>query len=96
MASDYNKNSTDSMFSRILTHMEESDERALRWNTELLRGLNEVRMQVEKTNGRVTALEQWRSITEAVTATKAATIATAISIAVGVGAWLLKIVFHIG
>lgn len=49
MSDDYNPNSSDSMFARVLQRMDAQD-----------RMLEEIRTQVTKTNGRVTALEHER------------------------------------
>lgn len=46
MSDDYNPNSTDSMFARVLQRMDAQDQI-----------LEEIRSQVTKTNGRVTVLE---------------------------------------
>jgi len=46
MSDDYNPNSTDSMFARVLQRMDAQDQI-----------LEEIRTQVTKTNGRVTVLE---------------------------------------
>jgi nitrogen fixation/metabolism regulation signal transduction histidine kinase len=49
MSEDFNPNSTDSMFARVLQRMDAQDKM-----------LEEIRTQTTKTNGRVTALEQER------------------------------------
>jgi hypothetical protein len=60
MSDDYNPNSTDSMFARVLQRMDAQD-----------RILEEIRSQVTKTNGRVSVLEheKWyqRGIIAAIT-----------------------------
>lgn len=60
MSDDYNPNSSDSMFARVLQRMDAQDQI-----------LEEIRSQVTKTNGRVTVLEheKWyqRGIIAAIT-----------------------------
>lgn len=61
MSDDYNPNSSDSMFARVLQRMDAQD-----------KILEEIHSQVKKTNGRVTVLEhdKWyqRGIIAAITA----------------------------
>lgn len=52
------------------------------------RTAEEILQQVKKTNGRVSALEQWREIVTA----KVALIATGVSGAIGAAAWLVDFV----
>lgn len=69
----FNPRSPDAMFATILAELHEQS-----------RKQDRILQQVEKTNGRVTVLEQWREIVTA----KVALIATGVSGAVGAAAWL--------
>lgn len=88
----YDPDSNDSMFTRIIQHLEAADDRALKQSTEVLAALNELRLEVKATNGRVRQLELWR----AVVTTKTATIATGASVGVAVLVWSLKVLFGVG
>ena len=70
MHNEFNENSTDAMFARILTELE-----AVHIT------LKEVRDEAKKTNGRVNKLEIWRTEVTA----KTAVIASVISVVVGAG-----------
>lgn len=73
----FNPRSPDAMFATILARLNEQHETS-----------KEILSQVVKTNGRVTALEQWREIVTA----KVALIATGVSGAVGAAVWLLDFI----
>ena len=70
----YDPRSPDSMFSKILSHLETQDET-----------LKRIEAGVAKTNGRVTNLEFWR---KGVTS-KTAAYASAISLFIGALGWVL-------
>lgn len=67
----YDPNSADAMFARILQRMDAQDQT-----------LGRIEGKVDKTNGRVNALERWRDVVSA----KAAVISAGIALA----AWLLE------
>lgn len=73
----FNPRSPDAMFATILAELHEQS-----------RKQDKILQQVEKTNGRVTVLEQWREIVSA----KVALIATGVSGAVGAAAWLFDFI----
>jgi cytochrome c-type biogenesis protein CcmH/NrfG len=84
--SDFNPNSPDAVFSRILAKLEEQNRSASETRSEFLAILTEIRAEVKKTNGRVSAIERWRAEIKG----KTAMLATAVSAAVGLGAWLVE------
>ena len=55
---DYNPNSQDSMFTRLVSHLDMIESNSLERDTKMLTALNEIQLQVKLTNGRVTVLEQ--------------------------------------
>jgi hypothetical protein len=69
----YDPNSTDSMFSKVLSRLDEQD-----------KVLAEIRTAVNLTNGRVRTLETWRAVIKG----KVTLIAGGISSAVAALAWL--------
>ncbi len=73
---DYNSNSTDAMFSRLMARLDGQD-----------KTLEEILREVRRTNGRVTRLETAR----AVNAGKVALISFLASGVVGILAWGVKI-----
>ena len=83
--SDFNPNSTDAVLSRILEKLDAQNAEASKTRGEFLLVLREIRDEAKKTNGRVSALERWRAELRG----KTATLATAVSAAVGFGAWLI-------
>jgi hypothetical protein len=70
----FNPQSQDAMFATILARMSEQDNQ-----------LAKILAHAEKTNGRVTALEQWRAIVK----TKVALVSGGISAAIGFMGWWL-------
>lgn len=72
---DFNPNSPDAMFSKVLQRLDTQDEI-----------LGRIERGVAKTNGRVTVLERWRDVTTA----KTAVIASVISLMVGIASWLFS------
>jgi hypothetical protein len=74
----FNPNSHDATFARVLARMDEQD-----------RKLDSILSHVERTNGRVTALELWREVLKA----KVAVISAGISAFVAFSAWALD---HLG
>jgi len=79
----YDPNSSDSMFSRVLTRLDEQDRNTSKTNAEFLLILNDIRSEARRTNGRVTKLETAQEVGKA----KIAVLATAVSAAVGVAGW---------
>lgn len=73
--SQYDPQSHDSMFSRVLARMDEQNAK-----------LSAILVQVEKTNGRVNRLEVWREVVTA----KVALIAAGISGAASFLIWLVQ------
>ena len=71
----FDPNSHDAMFATILARMDNQDHK-----------LDEILAHVEKTNGRVTALEWWRDLVKA----KVALVSAGISAAVATGAWIFS------
>lgn len=71
----YDPRSPDAMFARILQRMDTQD-----------LALGRIERGVEKTNGRVSALEKWRDVVTA----KVAGIAATVSALVALLAWLAK------
>ena len=84
--SDFNPNSPDAVFARILAKLEEQNRSASETRAEFLAILTEIRAEVKKTNGRVSAIERWRAELKG----KTATLATVVSCTVGLAAWLLE------
>ncbi len=70
----FNPNSHDATFARVLARMDEQD-----------RKLDSILSHVQKTNGRVTALELWREVLKA----KVAVISAGISALVAFSVWAL-------
>lgn len=85
----YDPHSTDSMFSKVLTRLDEQDRAASKTNAEFFLILNEIRAEAKRTNGRVTKLETAAEVGKA----KIALIATGVSAAVGVVGWAAEILF---
>lgn len=72
----YNPNSVDAMFGVVVTRLDEQD-----------KTLEEILQQVQKTNARVTSLEQSREVGRA----QVAIIAGIVSMAIGGTGWLVTI-----
>lgn len=70
---DYNPNSTDALFSRVMNRLDQQDDT-----------LRQILEQCKKTNGRVSQLEQ----NEAVAKGKLALVSALVSAAVGFVGWL--------
>lgn len=75
VAKPFNPMSHDAMFATVLARMDEQD-----------RKLDSILSHVEKTNGRVTALEVWRAVVKA----RVGIISAGISTAVAVVAWVIE------
>lgn len=81
--SDFNANSSDAVFSRIMERLDVQNTVAQNTRAEFLAILGEIRDEVKKTNGRVRSLETWRTEVRA----KYAVIAALVSAGV---AWLVN------
>lgn len=86
---DFNPNSSDAVFSRILQRLEEQDSVASKTRVEFLQVLGDIKEQTTKTNGRVGKLERWQTEVKA----KVAVVAMAASGVVSFLAWLID---HMG
>lgn len=73
--SDYNPNSSDAVTSRLFERLDVQDAVLAR-----------IESAVNKTNGRVTALEKWRDVVTA----KTAVISSVVSAVIGIVAWLIS------
>ena len=62
MNDSFNPNSTDAMFARVLSRLDEQDRTAEKTNADFLLVLSEIRTEAQKTNGRVTALERFKDM----------------------------------
>lgn len=62
MSDSFNPNSTDAMFARVLSRLDEQDRTAEKTNADFLLVLSEIRTEAQKTNGRVTALEKFKDM----------------------------------
>lgn len=82
----YDPHSPDAMFSRIIQRLDEQDRQARDSSAQFLTVLGEIRDEVRKTNGRVSAIERWRDVITA----KTAGIAAGASAVVSLALWLLK------
>ncbi len=58
----YDQNSPDALFSRILNQLEQQAKNSAEHRAELIAVLTEVRTEVRLTNGRVKTLERWRDV----------------------------------
>jgi hypothetical protein len=83
---EFNPNSSDAVFSRILQRLDEQDRHANEVRVEQIGILNEIRAEVKKTNGRVSAIERWRAEIKG----KTAVLATVVSGIVALSAWLIE------
>ena len=83
---DFNPNSADAVFSRILQRLDQQDALAEKRNTEQTQFLKEIKEQCVKTNGRVTSLEKWKAVVTA----KVTTVSALVSSTVAVIAWAIS------
>ena len=81
---DFNPHSTDAMFSRVLSRLDEQDRSSEKTNADFLLVLSEIRTETAKTNGRVTAIERWRDVVTAKTAVIAAGLSLAVTVTIKV------------
>lgn len=81
----YDENSSDAMFSRIMTILKQQAKDTADHRAELIAVLSEVRNEVKLTNGRVRGLERWRDVITA----KVIGMAASTSFAVGAAAWAI-------
>lgn len=65
MSESYDPNSQNAVTSRIFQRLDKQDEDSRSARAEIIGILSEIRVETKKTNGRVTALEQWRATTTA-------------------------------
>lgn len=65
MAEQYDPQSTNAMFSRIIERLDRQDRDSFAHRGEMKEILTEIREQTQKTNGRVTAIEQWVAVHKA-------------------------------
>lgn len=79
----YDENSTDAMFSRILTRLDQQAKDTESHRKELIAVLSDVRTEVKATNGRVRSIERWRDVITA----KVAAISAITSFLMGGIAW---------
>lgn len=77
----FDPNSTDSMFTKILTRLEAQDAILARIETRMDAGLAHLQAGVDKTNGRVNSLEKWRDVVTAKTALIASMLSAAVTAA---------------
>lgn len=61
MSESYDPNSPNAMFTRVLLLLEQQGRDSMEHRTELRQLLVEVKAEAQKTNGRVTSLEHWRT-----------------------------------
>lgn len=79
----YDENSTDAMFSRILTRLDQQAKDTESHRKELIAVLSDVRNEVKATNGRVRSIERWRDVITA----RVAAISAVTSFLMGGIAW---------
>ena len=84
--SDFNPNSSDSMFARVLERMDQSEQKVTATNAEFLGVLREIRDEARRTNGRVGSLEAWRENVRG----RVAVAASVVSGIVAVAAWVIE------
>jgi hypothetical protein len=89
--SEFNPNSTDAMFSKVLTRLDQQDEANRATSASFLLVLSEIRDEAKKTNGRVTLLERWRENVTAKTAVIAAGLSFAVTLAVSIAIKYFKV-----
>ena len=85
----FNPRSTDAMFATILTRLDQQDKTATDRHDEQQRAMEAVLAEQKRTNGRVTALEHFKTALKS----KVTAVSFCISCAVGFGAWCLERIF---
>ncbi len=85
----YDPHSNDSMFSRVLTRLEEQDRAASETNARFLLLLTEIRVDAKDTKKRVESLETENAVTRG----KIAVISFGVSGAVAVFGWAATVLF---
>ena len=86
---DFNPNSTDAVFSRILQRLSDQDVERKKMSDDVMVVLQEIRAEVRKTNGRVTRLEHWQTMINARVATIAFLVSALIPIFQVFGKWVI-------
>lgn len=86
MSDPYDENSTDAMFSRILTRLDSAAEREEARFESVGRKLDSIEAQTKITNGRVTKLETWRDVVHG----KITLVAAGVSVAFSIGYMLFQ------
>ena len=84
--SDFNPNSADAVFARLIERMDQQDLTASATRVEFLAILGEIKDEVKKTNGRVSDFEAWRTDVKA----RVAVVSGAISLGIGAAVWLIE------
>lgn len=82
----FNPRSGDAMFARVLERLDQQDRDAERRERESKEHLTRIETQVRVTNGRVTALENWKIAVNA----KVALVASGISVFVAFCGWIIN------
>jgi heterodisulfide reductase subunit A-like polyferredoxin len=78
----YDPQSHDAMFARILQRFDQQDAASATYRATIKADIDYIRAAVDKTNGRVNALEKWKEVVSAKVALVGSGAAVAVSLAI--------------